>query len=63
MIYYIVIDILWLSMFALAIAGLAVVHARAHTQKRDILSDPKLPDIFRIALAKSLQDDLFAQVC
>jgi hypothetical protein len=31
-------------------------------QKKEILSDPKLPDIFRIALAKSLQDDLFAQV-
>ncbi len=31
-------------------------------QKKEILSDPKLPDIFRVALAKSLQDDLFAQV-
>jgi hypothetical protein len=35
---------------------------RAPLQKRDILSDTKLPDVFRVALAKSLQDDLFAQV-
>jgi hypothetical protein len=31
-------------------------------QKREVLSDPKLPPEFRVALAKSLQDNLFTQV-
>jgi hypothetical protein len=34
----------------------------AFKQKRDILSDPKLPAEFRLALARSLQNDLFCQV-
>ena len=31
-------------------------------QKRDALWDEKLPEEYRIAIAKSLQDDLFAKV-
>jgi hypothetical protein len=31
-------------------------------QKRAVLSDEKLPTEFRLALARSLQDDLFCQV-
>ncbi len=42
--------------------ALEITHLPPLPQKFDILSDPKLPDIFRVALAKSLQDDLFAHV-
>ena len=38
-----------------------IQNQRFNLQKREVLSDPKLPAEFRLALARSLQDDLFCQ--
>jgi len=32
-------------------------------QRAEVLFDDKLPEVFRLSLAKSVQDDLFSKVC